>query len=731
MGVKERFSAWRERRRGSSAIGNPSIAGENQRASAPGQHRRFFPKYDQSDRDRPVKGGETTPWKATVTREDILYILQRDEVMAKFMEKWAGAVCNKWYKIGADSDALKAKMEELQTRVGLQAHCKKGFLLAKTDGYCLMGLGWIETTAGPEEEPTGVSDIDYIQIIQKSLVSEIILGTDPMKKDYGEIISYRIKCVEGESETEKIIPAKRYIHWVNPFVDNRPEGISIFIPLYDALTSKKNLQFALQETALQQAKMMPSLTMPEDADQPEVDQAETYFKDWNVRSYFLLPNGYEMKLHATNAALNPQYYVEYFMTLLAAGTTGSKPALFGTEAGAVTGADVNTEEWYSFVSSEQQHFVEPIVRDFFKRCQAFGLLPAGNFWFEWEPLYEMDEKELSEIEYRRSQALFNTANAIVLLKNAGLDMTVEEGEITFSQAGQKLALPGLNSARPKALPARNQLVRGYLRPATRKKLLDKWQVKSQAIENEMSNSLRAFHVSFQNQFLALLRKLWEQEIGPIDIDPSKAAPATSAKVQGDIAAFFQGLDDWEASDYEAFRKDFVKWLKNGYSSAASQSLEAMGMSGPTFKLEDINVIRQIEAEGLRAAKDSYLEEQREALEEIAQGLKAGESYSRINDRIAEKFTQFSQGIPNSVQKFVHGVSVDARFDMMKKLGASDKIRYVTAGDERVRPEHEALDGQVMTEEEAAPYLHDWGCRCEPVPITIYDEAIAEQEKEEG
>lgn len=704
---------------------------------------RVIPLYDDANAKETLTGQESE-----LEDKDIELLIRRDELASATITRWAGGVFNKWLEVRAETPELQQAIKDLFERLRVKEITKAAYVLAKVYGYSVISLGLEGGDQDLANDPGKPSGIAYLHAISKKIITKMERDLDPTSPTYGEIKTYTLSIPDGAARKDIEVSAKRMIHWKNPWIDDSPEGISMFEPLYDKFLAKRNMDFAVGETLFRNAKPWPTLGVPEDADDDEVDDAEEVFKNINVRSYFIKPPGYQFELVATNNALNPQPYLDYMLTTLAAGAFGSKVAMLGTEAGALTGSEINMHEKYSIIADEQSNFVEPILHELVLRDQKWGLLPKGRFWFDWNTLWEMDENETADVELKRAQAFQTFASGLSIVRAAGFEVLVEEGELVFQLGGQPVNMPGVNSLRVKKTLETKRLLklrpRGrayqlgwaqnvrapYLDELVRQQLYEKVQVQTQDLENRMAEIFTRHVTAIREEFFAKLKSLWEKNIGPIEVDPT--APVQGAK--SDMGDLYGDLTDWETKDLAAFKADLVKFLTEAYRAGDTSTLSALGITAPTrqgFSPVDQEAINMIEAEGGRLAKQTMLDNHKAAMNEIADGIKAGQNYAQIAERVAARFTEFNAGIPATVQKFIHTVTSEARWSSMESNGFEKGV-YLTARDERVRPSHAAMDGQIVTREQAMPLLSEFGCRCVISPMTVYDEfmALSDQQQQE-
>ncbi len=738
-----------------------------------------------------------SPFPVEVTTEDLLYMVRRDELANKTLTKWPGTSFNRWFEYCSTNQDRQQKVRDIFTRIKAKETYKRAYTSMKFHGYSLIVLGWIESNPDdPTKEPQNISGIEFLHVIPKTRVNEIIQDTDPLSQTYGLITHYVIERPKGNTTEEIKVPASRFIHWRNDFLDDDPEGISIFEPTFDKFTVKKNFDFATGEVPFSMAKPFPDLSIPDDADDDEVKAADESLDLIDVKSHFTHPQSYKLDFKGPTSVLNVKPYGDYILTTLAAGSLGSKVAMLGTEAGAVTGAEVNMEEWYSAVADEQKNVIQPKLQELLDLLTKYSIIPAGPDEFKWSPLWELDANEEADVDVKESTTSLNIGTALQALSAVGFKVRTANKELQFiDKNGAVLSIPALSKlvrvledgkppefkepappappaaappapgappeaqpgappeppgqqGTPPGPPAQHKAgqdaaiaLQGERRPplsdAVHAKLYGKWYEKTEALEGSFSDAWRNLVTVMEAQMLAALKKSWETHVGEVGHEPPPPVPGKAAApganentAAPDLSAVLKDLSAWEAKGWSSFDKAFEAFVKAALAAGADQTALNMGAQIDPTILEDTASVKLILANLETLGKNTYLDTHKAALQELAEGLKNGESYAQLTDRLAAKFTEFGQGIPATVQKVVHEAASEARWETMKELGVTKGV-YTTARDERVRPEHEALEGLVMTRDEAMPYLSDYGCRCTIIPLTAYDELVAEIEAGEG
>jgi SPP1 gp7 family putative phage head morphogenesis protein len=99
---------------------------------------------------------------------------------------------------------------------------------------------------------------------------------------------------------------------------------------------------------------------------------------------------------------------------------------------------------------------------------------------------------------------------------------------------------------------------------------------------------------------------------------------------------------------------------------------------------------------------------------LIEGIQAGESYQQLYDRVSETITQVARPM-TFVNTEIHRAMESGRVDMYAEVGVT-KVQWLTAQDERVRPEHAARDGRIYDLDEALSLMGEPNCRCTLLPV---------------
>ncbi|MBU1008371.1 phage head morphogenesis protein [Candidatus Dependentiae bacterium] len=226
-------------------------------------------------------------------------------------------------------------------------------------------------------------------------------------------------------------------------------------------------------------------------------------------------------------------------------------------------------------------------------------------------------------------------------------------------------------------------------------------------------------MSYQNDFNEWFKTEWEERIGPIAGRNGIRILQKSNSIvimNDEYTEIIEVTTDYEG-DIKAIQTTLDQYVEKSYNEGFTETLKAYGRPirvPPTAIVEDY--ITQV---SYPLTRDISNDLNKRALRDITAGIRAGESYSDINDRVTETFSKYNkEGIPKTVQKVVHEAFQHARMDELEADG-QDQVLWITAGDDKVRPEHQALEGaSPITMSLAREHESDWACRCTISPVSI-------------
>jgi len=717
--------------------------------------RRNFPKHDQSERARPPLVG--TPWKTEVGPTDILNLLGRNGLAFRSLTKIAHTAARK-YRLKSDDEELEDQLRETDQRLDMPKVIENGTALSKGLGFCALGIGWIEspqTSDDPTQDPMNITGVEYVQAIPRTSIPKIWVEKVMASENYGEITHYTLLMPDGDEEVEVKLPASRFIHWKNPFIDDRPEGISQLVPAFNYFVALEELTQAAGAIPKRVGSPIPTLQYPSDVGRKELSDAKMNFKNLTWAKQFMFPEGYEFNMEATNIALDLRPYYEFILTLISAALTGSKFALLGAEQGTQSTSTTNLMEWYNFIASLQENYIEPIIREFYRTLQAAGVIKEGEFKIEFDPLFELDAKEKADVQLVQVTALDKLADVMKKFREEGFTVDVTDGEVSFAMGDSVFSVPAVQSSfqfrtkrvppgrplstRPGAPPAMPQSWVKYgitasgqsmwLPQSELDKVYDDWHIDITDVEQSTSSTMVLESIRNQAEIYDAFRKAWtDNNMGETnDTRLPAATPAAVPSTQTE-AGFFAAIDSFTAQQSDEFIESLIKFLNRGYVEGIGQTTNHFDdVTFTAEQLSDPDTLEAITRRGTDLGKNMYLKNKNGAVQIMRDGVDQGHGYDRIKRDVGTFFKKTNEdNIPNTVGKYLNTVKAEGRKSVMDELEI-DTFRIVTAGDTKVRTKHSDAANRLkpLTWSETQDIVNDYGCRCTYVPVTVLDQVAAD------
>jgi hypothetical protein len=147
---------------------------------------------------------------------------------------------------------------------------------------------------------------------------------------------------------------------------------------------------------------------------PEADQkaindfiASGQFDNLNGMKYFVHNEQQQLEFKGFAAAtLNPINYYQIALETLSMGSGIPEPVLKGSQAGAITGSEINERAYFKVISDEQTDF-EQVIRDLVDSILLYLNLSAEedplDYKIVWKPSYEPTQKEKAELDFLNAQ----------------------------------------------------------------------------------------------------------------------------------------------------------------------------------------------------------------------------------------------------------------------------------------------------------------------------------------
>jgi phage-related protein (TIGR01555 family) len=640
-----------------------------------------IPSYSDPTQYGFVLGTELNNWDSKITNEKLRKMYLRTGFCYRILNKLSDDVFDNGFFID-NNDPFAEDVYALNDKISLATKMKQAFKYSKLFGYSFLALGWQDTAERLEDEPRNVQSLDYVVPLSPEQIDEIILDEDEKSERYGEV-EYIV--LQGSTiNDKKKIHWKRFIHLVNDNFNNNPKGVSSILPAYNYLETLENILWSAGQAYYRNAAPFANFNV-KNADKTDLEAIDEEMDDINVRTRFLGNDDFQLKFEQTQPN-DPTPFVDVMLTAVSSTLAIPKQIVIGTAAGAVTGSETNLKDYYSDISSTQTLVIEPLLRQLYTWCMDYGILPVtDDYDIEWESLFEMDEKDKALTYLAKSQAYKN-----------------------YAEAG--------------FVPPEEQ-------PPIPEFLTDEMQVKYSEMElQRLDEQKQKQFDDLENRYFELMTAIFHPQqareiVSVIDRPVTEEKPSLLKSIRKRLSSKSDEPPDDSLSDEE------VALLREEIEEKAREN-ERRFIELLPMVVE--NVLRSEDIlkgdPGYQEAYDmiysnnfNYIKGFNEDLrKDLAGALSVGVQSGWNPDQIRSEFDRILTTMTNSRLKAIVRTETSRAVNSLEFRNArANGMRFktwVTVGDERVRPMHEAISGETVPIEEpfSIGVLYppaDVNCRC--------------------
>lgn len=166
-----------------------------------------------------------------------------------------------------------------------------------------------------------------------------------------------------------------------------------------------------------------------------------------------------------------------------------------------------------------------------------------------------------------------------------------------------------------------------------------------------------------------------------------------------------GRDKYTLSVSEGVTEKMVQDYQSGYTRGGSTCIERVVKETDTPGMYKTYTRRRF----IPWLDDMSERDRKEILDIIAKAEKEGLHPNQIQEKLEEHFQNTRHRSRVAARTEATKVRNDSIVNTYRNAGVQ-YVEYITAGDERVRPEHAARDGKIYPIGKA-PYLGEYMCRC--------------------
>jgi MFS superfamily sulfate permease-like transporter len=270
-----------------------------------------------------------------------------------------------------------------------------------------------------------------INVFSPNDIESIEVNNKKGDADYGKIISYKLSpfFFFGSADIKKYdIKESETVHICPDMIDNDPRGVSLTQKLFDKLQEKKNIDYSLAQALYKNATPLRILITPPDITEEDFMDAVNKFKDINMKTEFVAPEGFDIKSVETGEIPNPEPFVNYYLQTIASGA-GIPYALLISNQSGLANTRVAFRQYLEDLAATRKTVLHPAIENIIKKLQNMKVIGPGEVDVEISEIDVIDPIDKSTME-------LNTAKAI--------DALVQDGVINITEARAMLGLPPVN-----------------------------------------------------------------------------------------------------------------------------------------------------------------------------------------------------------------------------------------------------------------------------------------------
>lgn len=695
-----------------------------------------------------------------------------------YKDPWRGG-----YEVRSNSADLASQANQLIDQVSLNKFLARCYIYEKVYGVSLlfMTLPGLNNTDPAEfmkptlvkREKTDEKDVflyDFSNAIKnvKSLGKSSI-AAEPKYDEEGNIVSWPIYTTKDPTtgiQTSKPVDAERVIHMKNWWLSDKARGQSLLLAIYDSLEDLENANIASIESFIKSSTGITTLELPSEhapttgqLDDPmtqnDWDWAYENFKDIDVLKSFVLPKDWKVDVHNMNKGVNPTPYFDNIIKSISAGSGIAKILLTGAESGQLTGSEYVIRKYHELVQDWRME-LEDYILEFLHRFQKWKILPKGQIWLDWKPIDTPSYETKARMDQLRSVTMKNFFEAVSIAAGQGFTVIINDGKGYFAKitrGGTVMAfeMPDIMSAVMLEFDINQDMLENMLDVSPSKfttatepggdllpthssvipqTSLDKVKMTREEKDkiNEVWNVDKLLDVLVPENELVLAEAMnygvtrWLADFEDV---ATESGLRTSEDIQfhadqydpGVVEETMQGVEQIQfqsAKIYDAY----VKMISDSLEMSWDQYMGIMGHNmefqiGEPWSQEYINI------NAIPTTKQTYTAIQDKMIGAMREGLRKGEGYQDIYNRIKGAGTKYTRDSPGRVvHKMCHEAVNKARIEAAVQSGDASKEKplvYITQGDAQVRPEHREREGNLYAPLLMEELLSEWGCRCTSVP----------------
>lgn len=541
------------------------------------------------------------------------------------------------------------------------------------------------------------------------------IDTDKNSPTFGQLMGIYLKTrVANSASQTTLIHRDRFVLLEPNVLDDEVGGMSCLLPPFDDFTVKKNQDYAMGEFIRRAASGVATLHINNanlGLDEEELDELEKDFY-LGARNEFLFrgsEDDVKFNWHFPKGSINPAPYTDHINDNISAGAFIPKTHILGSQAGAVTGSEVNREEYASFIHGEQMMVLEPALREVLERMVRIGQIADQEYFIEWPSIYDVSDKDMAMLNNKRAQTVRLNAMTVDLLLKAAVPFTIVEGQVILTDTEQGGAGGDKAAVTPTPEPAPTPNAQAVINYSMRseeehKALSDEWYMPTGGLEMKLQGAVLGWLEKEQTKLDAWIEAHASSKEGILN---------RLMKRTNDERDVQDALD--YAMDEKALRKTIEPSMRSAVELGVAETLTKPGMN-MLPDLTDVTTIDYLENQTLLASRsysDTTVTAVRRAL---IDGVRAKETVAQLARRVQPIMGKAGDRAAVLARTEIAAAANRGRLEVFQANGV-ERVEFLATYDERTCEICGGYDGKEMTVDEAMGLLpvHPM-CRCTFITI---------------
>jgi len=291
----------------------------------------------------------------TITNVDREFAAEREPVAHFLTYGIANDVFDKWFKVddlsteGGDPKIDEAVQNTL-TKLKAKAIFTKALEYERTYGWSLLvgSFNDVNDVNNLESSLNQGSQLLQLAAYPKTKVQVWIKDEDENSRRFGEALTYKVDRGDGKY---------LYIHHSRCFkLQTRSTGLSVLDPIWDDLTCGRNIRWGASQWMYRNGGGFPVIKFPPGTTKEQLEEwvDSSAFTNLMARTYIGITGDMDFDFRgAQGRALDPVPFFHTNLEQISAGSGVPEPILRGAQAGALTGSEVNQQQYYKVISRIQ------------------------------------------------------------------------------------------------------------------------------------------------------------------------------------------------------------------------------------------------------------------------------------------------------------------------------------------------------------------------------------------